>query len=652
MASDRLFSKLTHPRIMTIGWHLAQGDSRDDFVRDPVGHADYAFSLSERLAYIIEEIQSNRYRPRYLQEVYIPKSGLSVRPGNVLPIEEASILHAAIYLIAPKIDKKLDSSVYSYRLHSDWENRARKKQSIFREVEVEVPFLKSSTISSINPFEAWYERWPKFEEDAKEAYQSKGYTHLTKTDIFSFFENIDLQLLENLLRSLLGTEEEKLLQLIFTILRGWNRVPNAGMPIHRGIPQGNDVSSFLGNIFLIHLDRALKRFCNKCNGKWFRYVDDVKVYTNSETEAREAVFEINNVLREMHLNLQGGKTEILTGDKLRDEHDNRKLDEVNEAFNKIRILSDKTGTNKQITAELKNITSHLSHFTVGLPDKVRGLKGKESRLFRRLLTTYSVAHRTRKGLKDAVYTAIRELPDLRILRSCLSYLYRLDIKHHSDCTEQLLSLLESGELLFPYQAAAVLEAMIQLHPANPERVSSRVRNYALGSNLNNKRDGLVIQKALELIAVFPYREEYVERISIRYSKHDNPMVKRASIMLLSRAPKSKVRKQLAMLSRHPDFGVSRLSQYLLQMATDREYSSKELRKFRTMSDSDNALIRRIYQLYAASATEDSEIAKAVYETSDILDKSKSVKIKWHKGQIRNRTKWHLNNSKDKAEQES
>ena len=71
---------------MRVGWHLAQADSRDDFVTDPVGHADFSSNLDERLQYVVEQVQTLRYRPRHLIEIDIPKSGLTVRPGNVLPI--------------------------------------------------------------------------------------------------------------------------------------------------------------------------------------------------------------------------------------------------------------------------------------------------------------------------------------------------------------------------------------------------------------------------------------------------------------------------------------------------------------------------------------------------------------------------------------
>src|SRR5438067_264660 len=115
MATDHLFRQLCSPELLRAGWHLAQADSRDDFVTDPVGHADFAANLTARLTYLIQEIQSHRYRPRHLLEIDVPKSGLSVRPGNVLPIEESTLLHSIICLLAPKLDRRLDSAVYSYR---------------------------------------------------------------------------------------------------------------------------------------------------------------------------------------------------------------------------------------------------------------------------------------------------------------------------------------------------------------------------------------------------------------------------------------------------------------------------------------------------------------------------------------------------------
>src|ERR1700752_4271271 len=105
MAENRLFRELCKSETLRIGWHLAQVDSRDDFVLDPVSYEDFATNLSERLGYIIREIRHERYRTRYLINIDVPKSGLEIRPGNILPIDEAALLHAIIYLIAPRLHR-------------------------------------------------------------------------------------------------------------------------------------------------------------------------------------------------------------------------------------------------------------------------------------------------------------------------------------------------------------------------------------------------------------------------------------------------------------------------------------------------------------------------------------------------------------------
>ena len=39
---------------------------------------------------------------------------------------EAMILHAIVFLTAPKLDKRISGQVFSFRLVSDWEKKASK----------------------------------------------------------------------------------------------------------------------------------------------------------------------------------------------------------------------------------------------------------------------------------------------------------------------------------------------------------------------------------------------------------------------------------------------------------------------------------------------------------------------------------------------
>ena len=107
MSHNKLFKQLCRLETVLTGWHLAHLDSRDNFVLDPVGYTDFGSTLDERLMHLCEQVQTYRYRPRHLLEIDLPKSGLSVRPGNVLPIEESILLHGITCLLAPILDKNL-----------------------------------------------------------------------------------------------------------------------------------------------------------------------------------------------------------------------------------------------------------------------------------------------------------------------------------------------------------------------------------------------------------------------------------------------------------------------------------------------------------------------------------------------------------------
>lgn len=634
MPDNALFRRLCSVPVMTAGWYLAQADSRDDFVLDPVGHADFASNLSARLEYLIEQVKTNRYRPRHLIDIDVPKHGLSVRPGNVLPIEEAVLLHAITYLLAPKLDKYLiRNAVYSYRLHPDWERKAKRGESMFREANAQFPFLKKKTLRAISPFEAWYESWPEFEADAARAMTEEGYTHLTKTDITAYFENIDLRLLDGIMRDRLR-REGMTLQVMFRILEGWTRTTSTGQPVGRGIPQGNEVSSFLGNMYLLPLDKALSDFCKRRDAKWFRYVDDVKVFTKSERDAREAVFIVNDALRALHLNLQGSKTEVLSGERLKQEMDNEDIEQVDAVFAKIRAIDRKAnGAAKAITAQLRIIGPIASQFRTKLPSSVSSLSSKKSRLFRRLLTTYGAA--ARPHLRKAAVAALKQLPDLRILSKTLVYLSQLDQSTHSDSVNELLSLVEEDQLPFPYQIGSVLGALCTLHPDNAEAIASRVRQYSLTS----KRHWFIVHRSLEAMSVYPYKPGHAHSIAVRFTSHEHPVVRRAACILLMRGPKDRVHVQLRKLIYHADPGVNRLAVHLLRLTEDSTLAKEEIGRMRRGATTDVAFQRRLTTLFGISATRNKTVANELVQYLSDVSKPKSERLRWYLDQLRTRVDW-------------
>jgi hypothetical protein len=604
---------------------LAKDDSRDDFVSDPIGYADFASNLEDRLDYLVEEVQALRYRPRHLINVDVPKSGLSVRPGNVLPIDESVVLHAIVYVLAPALDKQLSDNVYSYRLHPEWEKKAKKRRSIFRDGEPVFPFLKRRTIRLLDPFESWYEAWPRFVTEAAAAQTSEGYTHLTKTDITSYFENIDLDMLEGQIRRLLKRDgESKVLHVLFRILRGWTRTTSAGTVIARGLPQGNNASSFLANLYLIPLDLALDAFCQRNDATWFRYVDDVKIFSKTERVARETVFAINRALRSLHLNLQGSKTKVLSGPKLKKELDTREEDGIGAAFDAVKGLKPTNpDDSKKITRELKGLRETVSKFTQGLPHSVAKLTGSESRIFRRLMTLYGHCGRTQ--LVKPAFAALRRLPEYRVLVRALRYLSRMPYKHHDDIAETLLTMLEGSKLPFPYQEAQVLQQLIYFHPRRPEPIASRIRTYAFG----RRRNWLVRQKALEAMATYPYRRDHAASVSRQHLSDNHFWVRRAACLLALRADAEFVRGTFDKLVFHPDPRLSRIALYFSRLMKDATFAKQESERLTSGSHTDTAIVHNLPRLYTMVSSEREEIRELVKGHIKGLKHSRSQKIRWH-----------------------
>lgn len=464
MRDNSLYKALLRPETLMAGWHLAHNDSRDDFVLDPFSHEDFTNNLTSRLGFIVREVKQDRYRSRQLVHVDVPKSGYAVRPGNVLPIEESALLHSIAYVLAPRLDPHLSDSVHSYRLHKEWRKRVQKGRSIFQEGDDQIPFLKGKTIRKLDPLESWYQAWPEFDEARLALVRTRGFSFLTCTDIASYFENVDLALLESILRRFLP-REPLLLSLLTRILHSWTRSTSTGTPVGRGIPQGNDVSSFLGNLYLIPLDNALDRFCAKRSATWIRYVDDVEVYSRDADTAREAIPVINNALRQLYLNLQGSKTEIVEEPHLTSRLFSKAQNTVDDVCDRLQKLDRNDRANaKEASRLLGRVKSYASRFRRGLPKSVYRLDKHDNRLFRRLLTAYGSTGRA--YLSQSALAALNEPPDVRVLLKCVRYLEQLPARYHDALIDDILALIKHTPTLIPYHVACLLGCLRRLHPTN------------------------------------------------------------------------------------------------------------------------------------------------------------------------------------------
>jgi hypothetical protein len=162
----------------------------------------------------------------------------------------------------------------------------------------------------------WFYNWLAFHEATQEA--SKTYDYVAITDITAYFENISHRTLFGGMRSILGDAYSDLLDQLCSILRYWDWAESSRKLDETGLPQGNNVSSFLSNLYLRDLDSRMLQVVKGDMSKYFRYVDDIRLYTSNESEAREALVELEKVLRTLGLHTQSAKTEIKTAAEVPD----------------------------------------------------------------------------------------------------------------------------------------------------------------------------------------------------------------------------------------------------------------------------------------------------------------------------------------------
>lgn len=70
------------------------------------------------------------------------------------------------------------------------------------------------------------------------------------------------------------------------------------------------MSSFLSNLYLIDVDQAMLEIVCGNTSKYYRYVDDITLFTSDRDEARRGLIALEDVLRTLNLNVQPAKTEI------------------------------------------------------------------------------------------------------------------------------------------------------------------------------------------------------------------------------------------------------------------------------------------------------------------------------------------------------
>lgn len=315
--------KLSNILDLELAWRQIKKDQCNDIIPDILEYKDVDRDRNTTITKIKEKLDRG-YEPSELLNIDMPKKGYTLRPGSNMIPEDRIIYQAVVDFISSKVEEPPTDCVFGYRLDK---NR------------------QSNTL-----FKFWRPLWLEMRKKIREVY-TNGHRCLLRTDIAAYFEHIDHSILKtNILNGQI--REKHVLDLLDKLLRKW-AVSDVK---HIGIPQGCDASSYIGNLYLINLDKIMKRE----GFKYFRYSDEIYVLTKDEREARMAIKVITRELRRLHLNLQEAKTEIITdpekvAKEIGSEEEDKTKDFDYEFQRKLRI-DDVEESEEEIVRRYKEIT--------------------------------------------------------------------------------------------------------------------------------------------------------------------------------------------------------------------------------------------------------------------------------------------------------
>ncbi|MCL4821452.1 MAG: RNA-directed DNA polymerase [Vicinamibacteria bacterium] len=587
-----LYDQLSSIALLRRAWHLARNDARTDFMFDTFRFADFAFDLDTHLSEISRQIAALDYRPQPLRSIDVPKSTLAVRPGSVLAIEDKVVLFAIACLIAPRLDRLLPDSVYSWRV-----KKGATKQDLFEDHEIlRFPFLKRTTIERrLEIVEPWYGQWPRFIEDSRAAYEREGYKYLVLSDIASYFENIDHIVLRDLLLRHLP-RQLRTVNFVANLLAAWVWPTIHGSTAPRGIPQGFGVSSFLGNIYLLPLDHAFRRMVKRGEVRYLRYMDDVKVLARDLRTAREALFLMNATLRSLRLNIQASKTRILEGQEARDELSDPRLEEVN------RLVKSIDARPSLAKAERQAAVDQLRACLKKVKGKKTLIRDRELRLFRRLMTGYTLLRHP--GALSSVLAQVERNPDARLLNSATRYL-RSQNRNLTTIPGAVVRLLRRPEGLFHYQAAHLLLALRYLR--DPGTDAFREARRRLGRKLEH---AYVREQAALLMTVAPLRPRQLRAILALLESEGNPSVRLALIKCLSQLDGVALRDLAERLLLRAQPREQRVGRFFHALLNNRRLGLEQVERLKS-NPREDVIIERLFELDLLSNASDPQVRGAL-----------------------------------------
>ena len=582
---------------LKLALNFAKDAAKKFFIPDFFRHQDFVHNSDKILKEISLRLKNKEYRCHQILQVDIPKSGLTTRPGSIMEFADFVVLFSIICSMVEKLDGKLPGNVYSFRLNPKYEEP---EQSLL--IDRDIPLLPIQKRKELKRFEEWYEAWPSFDREVKKIIDSEGYKFLVVSDITSYYENINHEVLRRILEKEYGKGYE--VNLLMELLRDWTIPLPDGYKINRGIPQGNDISSFLGNIFLLSLDRELTKMENGRKIRYVRYMDDIKIFAKDRTDAKRALFAMNSILRNLQLNIQGAKTDIYPKEDFPKFMADADFTDLNNLVNEI-LSKESTDIffrrRPYYLRRLKYFASKLGRGEIQ-KDKVR--------FFKRLLTGFT--HIGAADLTSRCFVALQDNPVVtdKIVTYFKTFLGGPKIPR------EIFRLLQSKEL-FDYQSARLLE--IYWHKREkPEALEDLLFSFVINRRLN----WAVRMNSLTVLSFFQLTTERRKAILGLFGGETNFKIKKAILLCMLQAPREIKNKIINECLSDIDYRVGLFAKFLKDIMQDKVTQRYEVSNLEKLNS--RLFIEESYKLHLLKEADDLEILNRLRHVIRIKNTKKAI----------------------------
>ncbi len=199
--------------------------------------------LKEHREEFLESVLSERYRPKAVKRVEIPKPDGGKRMLGVPTVIDRMLQQAIVQVLQPIFEPRFSDSSYGFR-------PKRSAQQAMKQA------LK---------------------------YYEEGYTQVVDLDLAKYFDTVNHEILIRMVREQI--EDERVIRLIRKYLKSGVMINGLISPTNEGTPQGGNLSPLLSNIYLTAFDKLLE----SRGHKFVRYADDCNIYVKSRRAAERVM---------------------------------------------------------------------------------------------------------------------------------------------------------------------------------------------------------------------------------------------------------------------------------------------------------------------------------------------------------------------------